>query len=1134
MYSFFDSGEAPFFAGQTRKLCDQKQIVLSGGKNAAADFFMFTDVPRSAHITGIILNDLANEFDPTAPAFGEKFAPPNLPVSFRTWEGDEVSRTYSDRWGMYNALVPSTYTNNLPSSSGISPNMLTSCMNDPGPINVGGVMVTDPAFKREYTQFCYTWQYMPGTTTYLDTPILPNSAFTSIGQFPLDCEFADGTPVIWSTSGSVTGPYVALPGDTLQIVSAGDVDVNNPDFNGTNQDTITRDYGFGAVQGTVTIDGNPATITFWDNDLIEVNIATSGQLEIKRANGLSTQTGIHVTVASVGENVVGVIPGGSIQTAIDSAPAGSIVLVPPGTFNEALIMWKPIRLQGSGASTVINASSSAGTNVIQDWRTNIEALIVAGSIDLLPSQGTVFTDTTLLTEQAAGIIVLAKDDPAIGIGFTGTETRIDGISINGSSIGGGIIVNGFAHNLEISNNRLFNNSGVYGGGIRIGHAIYSENNINQNLNIHNNYVAQNSSFVGAGAGISLYWGSDDYTVANNYVCGNFSTGDGAGIAHQGRSLGNNQITGNSIFFNQSFNQGVNVAGGGIFVGGTLGLGGGITLGSGSVAITDNLIQGNNAGAGNGGGISLALIDGVDALTTPYPIVITGNTIVNNVTGLAGGGISIQDAINVDISNNTIAHNDSTATAGEAFCDIATGLVCNANQSTPRAAGIASFEHSISLAGVVGAGFSNPVMNSNIIWENRSFYFDITDPTIFGLVPNITGGDVAVFDDLAVYPSTAGNLNPLNGVLTNRFEDTLVGYDVSNTSDDPLFILDYFNGTDGTGIQQGEFTTISSISVQPAFDEGGNFIEVRYGPLSPVGNYTALDTAPPILISPNSSGTSTNPTYIWNEVVGATQYYLWVNDSTGNVINEFYTPAQVNCNGVTCSITHATTLANGSAKWWIQASNPSANGSWGSGQSFTVGTPPSAAPILVSPNNIGTANLPTYIWNEVADATHYYLWVNDSTGTPVQLPSLVAATICNGVTCNVNPGISLAIGSAMWWVQASNTAGNSPWSSGQSFAVGLPPSTAPTLLSPNGGTTTVNPTYIWSEVANATDYYLWVNDSAGTPVQVTYPATTICSGGTCVVNTGIPLAVGNAVWWIQASNTAGNSPWSSAHSFTVVP
>ena len=38
-------------------------------------------------------------------------------------------------------------------------------------------------------------------------------------------------------------------------------------------------------------------------------------------------------------------------------------------------------------------------------------------------------------------------------------------------------------------------------------------------------------------------------------------------------------------------------------------------------------------------------------------------IVNNMTGLAGGGISLQDTAQVSILNNTIANNDSTGTAG---------------------------------------------------------------------------------------------------------------------------------------------------------------------------------------------------------------------------------------------------------------------------------------------------------------------------------------------------------------------------------------------------------------------------------------------------------------------------------------
>ena len=41
-------------------------------------------------------------------------------------------------------------------------------------------------------------------------------------------------------------------------------------------------------------------------------------------------------------------------------------------------------------------------------------------------------------------------------------------------------------------------------------------------------------------------------------------------------------------------------------------------------------------------------------------------IVNNVAGLAGGAISLQDSAKVNIIHTTVANNDSTATAGLAF------------------------------------------------------------------------------------------------------------------------------------------------------------------------------------------------------------------------------------------------------------------------------------------------------------------------------------------------------------------------------------------------------------------------------------------------------------------------------------
>ena len=207
--SLFPDVVAPF-AGTSVKLCDKKSVALNNGMNAAADFFLLTQVPISAHVVGFVLDDLANEYDPLSPSFGEKYAPPWLPVSFTDFKGNEIAKVYTDEWGKYNALLPSTYTTNLPSPSGMAPAMLTVCINSPlmPDPNNPGEYITDPFYKPQYSQFCYTFQYMPGTTTYLDTPVLPIAAFAGPKQFPLDCAPPTETPMIQRVDGASGGPVV--------------------------------------------------------------------------------------------------------------------------------------------------------------------------------------------------------------------------------------------------------------------------------------------------------------------------------------------------------------------------------------------------------------------------------------------------------------------------------------------------------------------------------------------------------------------------------------------------------------------------------------------------------------------------------------------------------------------------------------------------------------------------------------------------------------------------------------------------------------------------------------------------------------------------------------------------------------
>jgi hypothetical protein len=942
---------AAYSPGARWRRCDMKAVALRSGQNPPADFHLFTEAPIAGHAVGFILDDLSSEFDPNAPTFGEKHALPWLPISIQDWTGRELHRVYSDQWGTYNFLVPSTFTVNPPFPSGVSPSMMVSCMNSPGPIRdtrIGspsyGQLIIDPYFNRQYSQFCYTFQYLPGKTTYLDTPVVPVAAFAGPGQYPVDCELEDGTPVIYSVEGrrpgaaptygaSYNGPYVQFGGTPpaqqprLIIVSAGRVEVPNPRWDPAvpgSTPTISRDYGFGQTQGdgTVTVGGAIMPVESWSDGLIVARVPVgfqSGQLLVKRSSALGGRTsavGVTVTTAAAGARLPRVVqPGQSIQAVIDAADTqdGDLVLVAPGTYPEYVIMDKRVQLQGWGApSTIINAAKSS-TVGLKAWRRLLARKIDAQqpascpvpdpdtgtcavssgpgrTFDLLPGQalGTNVSDNEPLlfgAEEAPGILVVGANPDAPSPNAhrfdLGAPARVDGLTVTGADAGGGILLSGYADRVRVANNRVVGNYGTYGGGIRVGHtdlldasnALYGgyTDAHNRGVRVESNWVAQNGGTeAGVGGGITLGNGSTRYAVTGNYVCGNFSMGDGGGVGHLGLSDGG-RIAENRIVFNQTFNQSLNVTGGGVFVAGApaLAVAGALSAGSGTVDISANLIQGNNAGAGEGGGVRLDRVNGADVLRAPddpqrwHRVTLVNNMVVNNVAGYAAGGVSLKDALVARIVNNTVANNDSTATNQQAFD-------ANPSVSSPQPAGLVSHATTPALQAAIGTGsaaaalvkarpFSSPLLLNNVVWHNRSFYWkvdpDVLDPVtqqpVFGLYDPFTdtpAGTSPVYVDLAVLDTpnqgTFGGgyvgagvdrLTPTYGVLSQTADvATAAGYGPFLVTHnlalpDARFVRSYVNGNRQQSLIQPGLTT--TIGTAATTDEGGNFIDVRFGPLT---------------------------------------------------------------------------------------------------------------------------------------------------------------------------------------------------------------------------------------------------------------------------------------------------------------
>jgi hypothetical protein len=588
-----------------------------------------------------------------------------------------------------------------------------------------------------------------------------------------------------------------------------------------------------------------------------------------------------------------VIANQSIQSAIDKAAPGDLIIVGAGTYSELLVMWKPVRLQGVGAaSTIINADPHP-SGKLDPWRKRIVCLFglgesgtpsswnrsCAGSdwvgfnatatnpqVDRLPLEATVGWDATLngnLAEQlqeptlmgayeGAAITVLSKgvrfpnnsnpfaadtfptgttlltDNNANGFNcntlssnFNCNPARIDGLSItNSSQGGGGIFVHGWAHSLEIANNRIHNNQGTLSGGIQIGQGEHpdaylvgsdipapgscqSQNGLptntqlpycfNRFVNIHNNAVTVNSSEgdelfsatpAGAGA-VSFCTGADDYSFNNNCICGNLSTGDGGGVAQLGY-VWNGKIQHNAILFNESTNPTVPTNGGGLLIMSAPDTdptcpgepdqdcplsAGGVSDGTGPGLVIDaNLILGNAADSGAGGGLRLQGINGAEVGFFPdgrattgrnghpsrwYTVGVTNNIIANNVAGWDGAGVSLQDALAVNFVNNTVISNDSTASSGALFdaffAPLASaarpqGPTCSGacDRSVPQPSGLSAAPNSAELLASLPASItcpdghsqgslnngscrqvSYPLLYNDVFWQNRSYYIGVT-------------------------------------------------------------------------------------------------------------------------------------------------------------------------------------------------------------------------------------------------------------------------------------------------------------------------------------------------------------------------------------------------------------------------
>ena len=114
---------------------------------------------------------------------------------------------------------------------------------------------------------------------------------------------------------------------------------------------------------------------------------------------------------------------------------------------------------------------------------------------------------------------------------------------------GGIQLQASVNNMQMTNNVLENNGGVFAGGIGAWPAVRARQPQLQRADRQRPASIGNGGLTTSG-GVGIFYGSNNYEVANNIICSNFSVEYGAGLSHIGLSPGG-KIHDNKIYYNEA-------------------------------------------------------------------------------------------------------------------------------------------------------------------------------------------------------------------------------------------------------------------------------------------------------------------------------------------------------------------------------------------------------------------------------------------------------------------------------------------------------------------------------------------------------------------------------------------------------
>ena len=251
---------------------------------------------------------------------------------------------------------------------------------------------------------------------------------------------------------------------------------------------------------------------------------------------------IAVIFSGFADATISVKPGHSIQSAIDTANPGQIIEVLNGTFNERLIVTKPLTLKGVGKPIIDGRGIGSAITLLANGSTLLGFTATGSGKDSgdagikVLSDGNIIKDNTAIKNNNYGIFLYHVDKNILFLN-SAAENKKSGIRLVHSN----------------SNQVWGNNISTNWNGISIetsrGNTIKANNLTRNEMGINISNINLSESITKLEKGVSIKYGSSDQLKTFNISKNGTSSSPGANLLYQNDLRDNNQNA-----FDDGYNQ----------------------------------------------------------------------------------------------------------------------------------------------------------------------------------------------------------------------------------------------------------------------------------------------------------------------------------------------------------------------------------------------------------------------------------------------------------------------------------------------------------------------------------------------------------------------------------------------------